>query len=467
MRDLPGTTAAPLRDALDTTGPLLAAFRHAASAVPAYRRLLQDHGVEPAAIVDRETFTARCPVLSKADTFVRFPIAQLCAGGTTEDLAEVLTSSAHGGRFAFGLVSRRRRSEVAVMIDEALDAAFEVARRRTLAINCLPMGVGFSSNCMTVATTSVREDMAAALVRAFGSQYDQVLIVSDPLFLKRLLDYAREQGVDWRQYRVGVVLGEEIFGELFRSYVAGRLGLDIARGDGGYIMSSFGVGELGLHLCHETRATIALRRAAVRRPALAHDLFGVSTDVPMMLTFNPHRTLMEALDPDPDEYGRLTVSMLDTSLPVPLLRYQTGDVVRLLDSAHVAALVRRHQVTLPEPLPGTLLALRGRAADVLPDGSCVAGYKDALYADPLVADRLTGAFRLTATDAGVTAHVQLVGGVRPEATFEDRLRAALRLGGPVAQVIVSPYEEFPYGMGLDYERKFAYYVPGAPPSGLA
>ena len=40
-------------------------------------------------------------------------------------------------------------------------------------------------------------------------------------------------------------------------------------------MSSFGVGELGLHLCYETRATIALRRALVQHPAFARELLGI------------------------------------------------------------------------------------------------------------------------------------------------------------------------------------------------
>ena len=49
------------------------------------------------------------------------------------------------------------------MIDYALDQAFAISKRRTLVINCLPMGVVFSSSRATVATTSVREDMATAL----------------------------------------------------------------------------------------------------------------------------------------------------------------------------------------------------------------------------------------------------------------------------------------------------------------
>ena len=91
------------------------------------------------------------------------------------ELAGVLTSSGHGGRFSFGLTTRKDAGEGASVIDYALDRAFAVESRPTLAINCLPMGVTFSSRAMTVATVSVREDMAVALVRAFGA-----LLRTDP-----------------------------------------------------------------------------------------------------------------------------------------------------------------------------------------------------------------------------------------------------------------------------------------------
>jgi phenylacetate-CoA ligase len=440
---------------------LQSAFQRAASSVPAYRRLLAEHGVDPASVVDVETFAARCPILTKANTFDRFPIDELCPEGALADLADVLTSSGHGGRFSFGLSTRRQHAEAPAMIDDALDEAFEISKRRTLVINCLPMGVGLSSATATVATTSVREDMAIALVTTFGHHYEQIVIVTDPLFVRRLLDYARDRGVDWRKYRVGVVIGEEIFGEQFRSYVAGRLGLDADRPERGYIMSSFGVGELGLHLCFETPATIALRRAAARDPELARELFGEFAVLPTVLAYNPLRTWIEAVNPDSAGYGRMTISMLDTALPVPLLRYQTGDVIRLLDTHHVARQLARRGVTLPRRLPATILALAGRDKDALPGGSHVGAYKDALYADPTVADRLTGAFRLSTSESGfVVVHVQLVRGAQADPVLEDRIRVAMGIPHAGSRVIVSTYESFPYGMALDYERKFAYYVPG-------
>ncbi len=333
---------------------LLDTFRTVAATMPWYRTLLAEQGVTADDIRDAADFSRHCPLLTKRNTFDRFTLAELAATTALPQLASVLTSSGHGGRFSFGLNTREQEQAGADAIDFALDDAFDVAARPTLALNCLPMGVTFGSRCMTVATTSVREDMAVALVEAFGDAYQQVLIVADPLFLKRLIDYARGRGLDWRRHRLQVVVGEEVFGEHFRGYMAQRLGLDLTAPDGSWLMSSFGVGELGLHLCYETRATVALRRLVRADPTLASALdcpASAGNGLPMLFTYEPRRIHLEIESPAADGYGRLTVSMLDTRLPIPLLRYQTGDIARLLDPEAVAAPLHDRRLTLPAALP--------------------------------------------------------------------------------------------------------------------
>ena len=230
-------------------------------------------------------------------------------------------------------------------------------------------------------------------------------------------------------------------------------------------MSSFGVGELGLHLCYETPATIGLRRATLDNPAFARDLLGVGDDdggaPPMIFTFNPLRTFMEVVERDANGYGSMTISMLDSERSVPLRRYQTGDIVCLLDRAQVAALVRRHDVSLGGELPSVLLALKGREKDALPNGSHVSAYKDALYANHQIARRLTGAFRLNFSGDRSTMHVQLRGSESADALLEREILHAMTPRLRPTQLKLWPYVLFPYGMGLDYERKFAHYVRGA------
>ena len=460
-------TVALRTPAIETTAAdqLLAEFRRAATHVPAYQVLLDEHGVRAADVRDVETFSTVCPLLSKANTFDRFSLPHLSVGGRLQDVGEVLTSSGHGGRFSFGVISRAEAASSASFVDAALDAAFGVKSKKTLAVNCLPMGVVVSSQCMTVATTSVREDMAVALVKAFGDGYEQIVLIGDPLFMKRLTDHATAQGLDWRRYRVNAVIGEETFGEHFRTYIEQCLGLEPDRPAGGRIMSSFGVGELGLHLCFETAATATLVRATRANPALAQRLLGgLSTGSPgswqpMILAFDPQRTFIEVVEPDEEGYGKMAISMLDPGRQVPLLRYQTGDVACLLDRDRVAATLREHGFGIAE-LPPALLALRGRVREALPNGSQVGVYKDALYANADLARHCTGATRLIFTGERFTMHVQLVRGLKPNLAVEQGLLREIPDEVSPSRLRLWEYAQFPFGMSLDYERKFQHYVPG-------
>jgi phenylacetate-CoA ligase len=447
---------------------LLTELRRAADHVPAYRILLEEQGVNIDEVDDLQSFARVCPLLTKANTFERFRLADLSVGGALGDVADVLTSSGAGGGFSFGVISRTEARAGGSFIDAALETTFAVATKRTLLINCLPMGVIFSSNCMTVATTGVREDIVVALVRAVEDQYEQIILAVDVLFMKRLLDFAASQGLAWPRDRVKVFFGGGMFGEQFRGYVAQCFGISEDALEGGAIMSSFGVGELGLHLCFETPATVALRRAAAAHPAFAAQLFGgaprAGQPLPLILAFNARRTFIEIVEPDRHGYGRLTISMLDPDRSVPLLRYQTGDVARLLDRSEVEAAIRRHGGYSGggDDLPPTLVALQGRDTDVLPNGSHVSFYRDALYVDRQLAHLLSGAFRLIFRGPRFSMHVQLVRGQAPDAVLEARLLATIPTGLRPAQVVLWPYAAFPYGMALDYQRKFSHYVPGEP-----
>jgi phenylacetate-CoA ligase len=371
----------------------------------------------------------------------------------------VLTSSGHGGRFSFGVITRRQLLGAGAFVDDAMDAAFQVKSRRTLAINCLPMGVNVPSERMTVARVSVRADMAVGLIKNFGSYYDQVLLISDPLFLPHLLAHAEAEAVEWPRYQIKVVVGEEFFGEAFRQHVGGRLGYTSRDLDQGVIISSMGVGELGLHLFYETPVTIALRRYAATNPEFAAALFGdiaAARPVPMVLAYDPTRLLVEIDRPDRSGFGTLTVSSLDVEAPVPLLRYQSGDLAAVFNPDHAATFAARFGLSLAG-VPQHLIALRGRRDDIMPGGWHVGVYREALFSDDAIASQITGAIRAETAAGGVTLHVQLSAGVAAHPSLVSDILSALAPEHRPAHVRVWEYEQFPFGMRLDYERKFRYY----------
>jgi phenylacetate-CoA ligase len=436
-------------------------FHTVARQVPFYAEMLATRGVRAQEVRDIAGFLARCPVLSKSDLFGSVPIHRLCVNGRVGQPAGVLTSSGQGGRFSFGLSSKGQLRRAEAAIELGLQHAFQTDDYKTLLINALPMGVGFSCSTVTVAETSVREDMVSALLQEFGPYYEQVILVLDPLFGKRLIDHGCDQGFDWSAHRVHVILGEETFGENFRAYLARRLGQDPDGWTRGFVGSSMGVAELGLNLFFETRETVPLRQVAQSRPEVLRPALGdwPGRVPPLLFVYDPRRIFVEVLDPDDRGFGDLVVSTLDPTQPLPLLRYRTGDRARRVDPKTLATTLTDAGVdglALPR-LP--IIAVAGRGGDQLADGRTLLDLKDALYAEDWVAERVSGAFRVHAQGAACRIEVQLRAGCDGEAeAVASRLRGLLDgLHGDVRnQIQVWRAEEFPWRPTLDFERKFTY-----------
>ncbi|MCP4277995.1 MAG: hypothetical protein GY779_16750, partial [Gammaproteobacteria bacterium] len=95
--------------------------------------------------------------------------------------------------------------------------------------------------------------------------------------------------------------------------------------------------------------------------------------------------------------------------------------------------------------------------DALPDNRNILHYKEALYRYSDIADSLTGAFRLNQSDDNRwEIHIQL--GRDKQLTTVDQQRLQSIMPSSEIDIVLWNYEQFPYGMTLDYERKFTYKI---------
>ena len=321
------------------------------------------------------------------------------------------------------------------------------------------MGVHFAASNCTVADVSVREDMALALLEKFKNAYSQFIIVCDPLFLKRLLDEARHRSFSFAGMRTHLILGEETFGENFRSYVGRALQCDPENAAHALLGSSMGVGELGLNLFFETRAAIRLRRAAFRTPALLAELLGrsaVPESVPLVFCYSPLQYFVESISThDGSPFGRLAVSTLSPDAPLPLMRYATGDSVRLVGREQLDVWASRFQTPGSAAFPLPVVLIRGREADLLTQQAHLSELKDVLYTDDHLAHEISGAFRVTVSEKTVDIQLRKGSPAMPE-TVAGRVKGLVAPLVPDFTVRAWKYEQFTFGMELDYERKFKY-----------
>ena len=445
---------------VNDANPVIESFRRAARQVPAYQILLKEAGIRPEAITRMEDFV-RLPVLEKRDTFQRFGIEQLCLDGQIGKLGAVLTSSGHSGIFAFGLTAAEALPATSQWIDGLLDALFSVHTKPTLLINCLPMGVKVPTLACTLAETSVRPDMVVGLVKAFGRHYAQIILVGEAAFIKHVLELGRGAGIDWKNLLVHVIVGEEPLAENARKYLETILGSDPRKAETGMVVSSMGVAELGLNLFSEVPpvgAIVTLRRVLHENTALRHAVFGPTTWVPSLFTYDPRRIFVEF-----DATGRLVLTTLDPRVPVPLVRYATGDrgsVLHLPPAQRPALEAAGIAWEIFEAIP--VVAVHGRGDHALAGKEPVypEAVKEGIYHDPRLAELTTANFRLVSGPDRVRVRIQLSPGIKVEARSAAAFHAAIShyVKAPL-QVDCEPYESFGSGMSLDYERKFQYLGP--------
>lgn len=447
---------------LSETGALKS-FERAASQVPAYKQLLQDKGVEISGIKNIADFKQHVPVIDKEATFRLngAEIKKICLRGEIRDARMIISSSGHSGSFSYGIITQKEIEKSQEETDLLLDAVFGVSRKKTLLINCLAMGIKVVSSLVTVADTGVRSDIVLGLIKTFASSYDQVILVGENSFVKKILEEGPEAGVDWKSMRAHLVLGEEMLPENLRTYFSGILGVDPDAADGEvFIGSSFGVAEFGLNVFYETRELIRLRRILQRDKGLREQLLGVDLDnLPALFHYNPLKVYVEDV-PKGDGLSDIVLTKLQEDVYIPLVRYNIHDegVCLSFQRLEEALLSSGYADYLPRTkLP--LVAVWGRDRILLKEGFYLRPefVKDLLYSDVAIAAGVTGNFKLSHSKAGLRIEIQAKKSTARSEIFESRVRSILLAHLPAAiEVILYPYHEFPHSMELSYEEKFQY-----------
>ncbi len=441
-------------------GALLEAFRSAAAEVPAYRDMLEKRRVDPSTVTDVASFRASAPILDKR-IFSEYPVEQLCRGGSLKPIKAVIPSSGHSGVFAFNVETFENVKGGTTLADLALEYCLRVSEKPTFLVNTYPMGLQVPT-ALPSANTGVNADVALAIIKTFAPKFEQLVIVSQPVFAKKLVEDGLEQGIDWARLGTTLVTGGEGFVESWRTYMSGLIGIpDPDRPSGRFVGSSMGVGELAVNLFHETPDSMTVIRRAYRDPKFRAALLGVETDqCPHLFVYYPMRTFIEELPVDGMAGGELAVSMSGLDNHMPFLRYRTGDLVRIVPYKRLEKVLAEHAPDVPPPaLKLPLVAVFGRTYGLQIGGRRVSAeqVKEALFTDPEVASATTGFFRATESGGQLAVEAQLRPGRQVTSDVTDRLASALGRTLPgvrLGRLRFFGFREFPHE--VTYERKYAY-----------
>ncbi|WP_374651470.1 phenylacetate--CoA ligase family protein [Dongia sp.] len=299
-------------------------LQRVASEVPAYRQLLQEERVDPAGIHRAADF-ALLPLLDKANYVRRFTHEEMVFGGDRGRCDFYAVSSGSTGEPTFWPRAAADEYPIAVRFEQVFRDMFRAHEKRTLAIVCFAMGtwVGgmFTTFCLRavaekgyrlmIATPGNKPDEILRIVERLGPDFEQIVLLGYPPFLKEVIDAGRVRGLDWGRYHPRLVLAGEVFSETWRELMAERAGVeDLIH----FSASLYGTADAGV-LAQETPLSVAIRRFLSKRPDLALEIFG-DTRLPTLCQYDPTSRYFETVD------GTLAFS---GDNGVPLVRYHIAD----------------------------------------------------------------------------------------------------------------------------------------------
>jgi len=313
----------------DPRGEALALFHEVAASVPAYRRFLDEHGIDPVSVRTFTDFEA-LPPTTKQGYILRHPLADLCRGGELESCDMVAVSSGSTGKPTFWPRFFTDELGIATRFEQVFHDSFDASRRRTLAVICFALGtwVGgmYTASCcrylgekgypITVITPGNNKDEIYRVLADLGPLFEQVVLLGYPPFLKDVIDTGLARGVDFAPLHIKLVTAGEVFSEEFRALVCARAG---ASSPCYAFASLYGTADAGV-LGNETPLSIAIRRFLAGHPDVARALFG-HYRLPTLVQFDPMSRYFEARE------GKLLFS---GNNGVPLIRYgilDTGGVI--------------------------------------------------------------------------------------------------------------------------------------------
>ena len=407
------------------------------------------------------------PVIDKMDVFGSRRLKDFVDHKAIRRVSSFLVSSGSSGTFAFGLKTKAELRHNALRSDIGLEILYGAWSKKTLLINCLPMGSRVYTQ-LPASDVGAHSTRALAVIEAAAESFDQLLIIGmGHLFFKRLIEEGETRGLRWNSINAYFLSGGEAFSERARSYLMSRwegagTSLDPPRWS-----SSGGVTELFLNaLFFETPETIRVRRELVTHPKLRRFfLSSETTAVPMVFAWDPSTSLIEIINEDSNGFGDIVVTNVDRTSLLPLTRYNLCDLGKLFTrEVLIQGFTEMGRKDLVPQFAFPWILVWGRTPRDGRMDFLELSYQiqDAYYSARDVVESITGNFRILSESAGPNEIIKVLFQAKPDVSCLNVVKQSLAkalesISSRSFHVEVKQFHEFQFNMDMSFENKFQFY----------
>ncbi|TSC75928.1 MAG: Uncharacterized protein G01um101430_98 [Parcubacteria group bacterium Gr01-1014_30] len=331
-------------------------FHAVSQRVPAYKTFLKKHKINPKNIRTLKDF-AQVPPTDKKTYIRKYPLIQRCWDGKLETTKLVAISSGTSGEPTFWPRSSFQEFEAAIIHELLYRYLFDIHKYRTLLIVGFPMGTYVSGIAtllpswlvaqkgynLTVASVGTNKQDILKVAMLLQKNYEQIILVGHPFFMKDVVETGREIGLQWGKKRLKFMFCSEGFSEEWRSYVLKQVKASVQPAD---MISTYGSSEL-LLIAWETPASIALKAAIETSKGVKGELLH-RWSPSNLFQYNPLFRYIESVK---DEL------LFTSASGIPLIRYNLHDMGRVISLDQAKRVTSKLKVRWQFPF----LALGGRS----------------------------------------------------------------------------------------------------------
>ena len=296
-------------------------YRRAVKRVPAYKAFVVRHQSKGPRIGLRQASLRDVPEIDKGTYIKQYPLirtlwdAKLPTSGVMFDES----SGSSGTPTSWVRGSKERRFTQRIM-----QVAYRkyIEDRQPIIINTFSMGAwatGLNTTMCLVGVGRVKStgpDITKVIdtLLELGSGFEYV-IAGYPPFLKLVTDRPE---IDWSKYKITALFGGEGISEAMRTQLLTHYG---------EVIGSYGASDLEINIAHETKFTIALRKALHEDEQLREALIVQNRGImPMVFQYNPYDYLFET-----NTKGELLVTINRLENLSPRIRYNIHDLGHVQD----------------------------------------------------------------------------------------------------------------------------------------
>ncbi|MEK7576063.1 MAG: hypothetical protein AAB482_00030 [Patescibacteria group bacterium] len=299
-------------------------FHQAAIRVPAYKDFLARHKIRPNSICTIKDFT-QVPPTDKKNYINAYPLEKRCWDGNLSRLNLLAISSGTTGEPKFWPRGNYQEFEAGIIHELIYRNSFDIEKYRTLLIIGFPMGVyvsGVATLFPSLLVASKNYNMSivspgnnkAEVLRAVQNlqkDFEQIILVGHPFFIKDVVETGRTQGIHWSQKRLHMMFCSEGFNETWRRYVIAETGQRFGLRS---TVSTYGSSEL-LLMAHETPLSIYVRSLMDKHAKFKEQLISTSW-IPSVFQYNPVMRYIQQAGSD---------LIFTSPSGLPLIRYNLHD----------------------------------------------------------------------------------------------------------------------------------------------